>query len=160
MFLAERLFLFLRLLRCFTSPGALLTPMNSERVFYRSGRRVSPFGNPRITGSLPPSRGLSQARTSFVAVWCQGIHHLPLILATIETAHAAPMDHIVYVVDSLLIIFSFQCSNFSSTRTRALNPFYRLTRRLTELKTAWRFPSSFEYKIKPLAVRNGLKQYG
>ena len=38
-------------------------------------RWVYPFGNPRITGCLPPSRGLSQATTSFIGFLCQGIHH-------------------------------------------------------------------------------------
>src|SRR5207344_1538025 len=36
--------------------------------------RVSPFGNPRITARLPAPRGLSQAPTSFIGSWCQGIH--------------------------------------------------------------------------------------
>ena len=40
---------------------------------------VSPFGNPRITVRLPTSRGLSQAPTSFIGSWCQGIHHVPLV---------------------------------------------------------------------------------
>ena len=40
--------------------------------------RVSPFGNPRITARLPASRGLSQAPTSFIGSWCQGIHRAPL----------------------------------------------------------------------------------
>src|SRR5690349_8176178 len=41
--------------------------------------RVSPFGNPRITARLPASRGLSQAPTSFIGSWCQGIHRAPLL---------------------------------------------------------------------------------
>jgi hypothetical protein len=40
--------------------------------------RVSPFGNPRITVRLPTPRGLSQAPTSFIGSWCQGIHRMPL----------------------------------------------------------------------------------
>jgi hypothetical protein len=40
--------------------------------------RVSPFGNPRITVRLPTTRGLSQASTSFIGSWCQGIHRVPL----------------------------------------------------------------------------------
>ena len=45
-------FLFLRLLRCFSSPGSLRTPMDSE---YGDGgllRRVSPFRNLRVKGYL------------------------------------------------------------------------------------------------------------
>ena len=39
---------------------------------------VTPFGNPRITARLPAPRGLSQAPTSFIGSWCQGIHRMPL----------------------------------------------------------------------------------
>ncbi len=41
--------------------------------------RVSPFGYPRITAWLPAPRGLSQAPTSFIGSWCQGIHRAPLL---------------------------------------------------------------------------------
>ena len=41
--------------------------------------RVSPFGYPRITAWLPTPRGLSQAPTSFIGSWCQGIHRAPLL---------------------------------------------------------------------------------
>ncbi len=40
---------------------------------------VSPFGHPRITARLPTSRGLSQAPTSFIGSWCQGIHLVLLV---------------------------------------------------------------------------------
>ena len=45
-------FLFLRLLRCFSSPGSLRIPMNS--VYGDGGflRRVSPFRNLRVIGYL------------------------------------------------------------------------------------------------------------
>ena len=42
-------FLFLRVLRCFSSPGS---PLAYARCRDRS-RRVSPFGHPRVTGYLP-----------------------------------------------------------------------------------------------------------
>jgi hypothetical protein len=48
--------------------------------------RVTPFGNPRITARLPTPRGLSQAPTSFIGSWCQGIHRAPL--KTLPTQHA------------------------------------------------------------------------
>ena len=41
--------------------------------------RVSPFRNPRINVRLPTPRGFSQAPTSFIGSWCQGIHRVPLI---------------------------------------------------------------------------------
>src|SRR5580693_4609736 len=43
-----------------------------------NGRRVSPFGNPRITAWLPAPRGLSQAPASFIGSWYQGIHRVLL----------------------------------------------------------------------------------
>ena len=39
---------------------------------------VSPFGNLRIKGWLPPPRSLSQVPTSFIASSCQGIHRIRL----------------------------------------------------------------------------------
>ena len=42
-------------------------------------RWVSPFGHPRITGRLSPSRGFSQTPTSFIGSRCQGIHHVHLV---------------------------------------------------------------------------------
>src|SRR5580692_396908 len=48
------------------------------RATARNGRRVSPFGNPRITAWLPAPRGLSQAPASFIGSWYQGIHRVLL----------------------------------------------------------------------------------
>jgi hypothetical protein len=73
-------FLFLWVLRCFTSPRFLHLP-----YVFRQGRwaitptQVSLFGNPRIEVWLPTPRGLSQAPTSFFGSWCQGIHRVPLL---------------------------------------------------------------------------------
>ena len=41
--------------------------------------RVSPFGHPWITARLPAPQGFSQAPTSFIGFWCQGIHRVPLL---------------------------------------------------------------------------------
>ena len=43
-------FLFLRVLRCFSSPGSLHMAMNSPYSDGSSNRRVSPFGYPRLFG--------------------------------------------------------------------------------------------------------------
>ena len=73
-------FLFLWVLRCFTSPRFLHLP-----YVFRQGRwpitanQVSLFGNPRVNVWLPTNRGLSQAPTSFFGSWCQGIHRVPLL---------------------------------------------------------------------------------
>ena len=60
-------FLFLWVLRCFTSPRSLHTPYEfrcgSPRIT-RGG--VSPFGDPRITARLSAPRGLSQITASFI----------------------------------------------------------------------------------------------
>ena len=45
-------FLFLRLLRCFSSPGSLCTPMYSVHSDGGLLRRVSPFRNLRVDGYL------------------------------------------------------------------------------------------------------------
>ena len=49
------------------------------RVTGHDSSRVSPFGHPRITVRLPTPRGLSQAPTSFIGSWYQGIHRVPLL---------------------------------------------------------------------------------
>src|SRR4029078_7375316 len=71
-------FLFLWVLRCFTSPRSLHTPYFIQaRVTGHDSSQVSPFGPPRINARLPTPQGLSQAPTSFIGSRCQGIHHMP-----------------------------------------------------------------------------------
>ena len=65
---------FLQVLRCFTS----LRPPRANAVPAHDGRRVPPFGNPRIKALLAAPRGISQPQTSFIGTVCQGIHHTPL----------------------------------------------------------------------------------
>ena len=66
-------FLFLRLLRCFSSPGQLpLRDNTSPRCW------VAPFGNLRIIGFYAPTRSLSQPNASFIASESLGIRHTPL----------------------------------------------------------------------------------
>ena len=72
-------FLFLRVLRWFTSPGGPRHPMYSDD------------GDPALTGTgfpirtspghwlLAPLRSLSQLATSFIACLRQGIHRTPLV---------------------------------------------------------------------------------
>ena len=75
-------FLFLWVLRCFTSPRSLQPPY----IFRRRSPDITPvsfevslFGDPRIEARLPAPRGLSQVTTSFIGSWCLGIHRLPLV---------------------------------------------------------------------------------
>ena len=67
-------FLFLRLLRCFSSPGSLDKTMDSS---YRDGA-LPPPGFPIRTSMdqylLAVPHGFSQLTTSFFGSWCQGIH--------------------------------------------------------------------------------------
>jgi hypothetical protein len=68
-------FLFLRVLRCFNSPGSLLVPYFVQaRVTPHDGCRVSPFGHPRINALSAAPRGFSQPDTSFIGAQRQGIH--------------------------------------------------------------------------------------
>ena len=69
-------FLFLELLRCFSSLGSPPCP-----YIFRSGYPcgwVSPFGHFRIKACLPAPRNFTQATTSFIACNRQGIHHMHL----------------------------------------------------------------------------------
>ncbi len=54
-------FLFLRLLRCFTSPGWLARGITRAAIRSYSDQ-VSPFGHRRIKGCSPPPRRVSPAR--------------------------------------------------------------------------------------------------
>ena len=67
-------FLFLQVLRCFSSLGSL--PLRDN---WSSTSWVAPFGDPRITGYYAPPRGLSQPIASFIASESQGIHLTPLV---------------------------------------------------------------------------------
>ena len=67
-------YLFLQVLRCFTS---LRTP-RTNAVPAHDGWRVSPFGHPRIKALSAAPRGLSRPHASFIGPVCQGIHHAPL----------------------------------------------------------------------------------
>ena len=73
-------FLFLGLLRCFTSPRLASPDYEFIRAIAPHCRRwVVPFGNPRIKACYAAPRGLSQPATSFIASWHQGIHRLHLV---------------------------------------------------------------------------------
>jgi hypothetical protein len=72
-------FIFLRVLRWFTSPGSL----EPNYVFIRSYKGFTLVGFPIRKSPdqslLAAPRGLSQLATSFIACFCQGIHHAPLV---------------------------------------------------------------------------------
>ena len=70
-------FLFLALLRCFSSCRSLLYPMCSGIDDLGLPDRVSPFGNLRIKTLLTAPRSIWPSHASFIASWYQGIHQKP-----------------------------------------------------------------------------------
>jgi len=77
-------FLFLRVLRWFTSPGSLPAPMDSVRNNRCSHRLGSPIRKSPDHRLLAPPRGLSQLATSFFAYLRLGIHTHALSSLTIK----------------------------------------------------------------------------
>jgi hypothetical protein len=77
-------FLFLRVLRWFTSPGSLGTPMYSAHRTQCSHRVGSPIRTSPDHRLLAPPRSFSQLATSFFACLRQGIHTHALSSLTIK----------------------------------------------------------------------------
>ena len=67
-------FLFLPVLRCFSSRGSPRNTMDSCYVSWLFAMSVSTFGNLRIYRLFAAPRSLSQLVASFIGSWCQGIH--------------------------------------------------------------------------------------
>ena len=72
-------FLFLRVLRWFTSPGSLAPAYEFSGPSPRVARRGFPIRRSPDQSLLAAPRSLSQLSTSFIACWRQGIHHTPLV---------------------------------------------------------------------------------
>ena len=72
-------FLFLQVLRWFTSLSSLISGYVFTGLYY--GFTVVGFPIRKSPGQslLAALRGLSQLATSFIAFFCQGIHHAPLV---------------------------------------------------------------------------------
>ena len=71
-------FLFLPVLRCFTSRRSLQHAYTfSVWSHTTTACGVSPFGNPGLNARLSAPPGLSQIPTSFIGSCYQGIHHAP-----------------------------------------------------------------------------------
>jgi hypothetical protein len=70
-------FLFLMLLRWFSSHCSPLYPIYSDKDNLGLPGWVSPFGNLRIKAWLTAPRSLWQSSASFITSWCQGIHQKP-----------------------------------------------------------------------------------
>ena len=72
-------FLFLGVLRWFTSLGLLSPPYVFRREYTSSACVGSPIRRPAGHWMLAPHRSFSQLATSFIASKCQGIHRVPLV---------------------------------------------------------------------------------
>ena len=70
-------FLFLGLIRCFSSPRYLpQTYIFSKRMLLRAGCPIRKSAGRKV---FAPHRSLSQLITSFIGSQCQGIRHIPLL---------------------------------------------------------------------------------
>ena len=72
-------FIFLRVLRWFTSPGSPRHPMYSDDDNGCSHPLGSPIRKSPGQSLFAAHRSLSQLTTSFIAGLCQGIHRTPLV---------------------------------------------------------------------------------
>src|SRR5947209_12104401 len=72
-------FLFLQVLRWFTSLGSLVPTYVFSGTLYGFTVRGFPIRKSPDYRLLAAPRGLSQLATSFIASYCQGIHHAPLV---------------------------------------------------------------------------------
>ena len=72
-------FLFLRVLRWFTSPGKLVPAYGFGGPSPRFARRGFPIRKSPDQSLFAAPRSLSQLTTSFIACWRQGIHRTPLV---------------------------------------------------------------------------------
>ena len=70
-------FLFLALLRCFSSCRSPFYLMNSDKNTLVLPKWISPFGNLRINAWLTAPRSFWQSSASFIVSWYQGIHQMP-----------------------------------------------------------------------------------
>ena len=85
-------FLFLWVLRWFTSPGSLRYPMNSDNGTPYSYDVGSPIRTSPDHRLLASPRGLSQLATSFIASMRQGIHTHALSSLTIKFTQDTVID--------------------------------------------------------------------
>jgi hypothetical protein len=72
-------FLFLQVLRWFTSLGSLVPDYAFIGPLYGFTVQGFPIRKSPDQSLFAAPRGLSQLATSFIACFCQGIHHAPLV---------------------------------------------------------------------------------
>ena len=93
-------FLFLALLRCFSSRR--LPPIKGYQT---SGLVGCPIRKSPGLSLLTARRSLSQLVTSFFAVWCIGIRHAPFVLSPITVSLSVCCTLSLTFTDSLYMLF-------------------------------------------------------
>src|ERR1700736_1605369 len=122
-------FLFLWVLRWFTSPGSLRTPMNSEYDYCCSQQQGFPIRTSPDHGMLASPRGLSQLATSFIAYLRQGIHTHALSSLTIKSTlcsksySSRAAGQYLSLADTMQLVFVARQYLFNCQRPRP--PFYQ-----------------------------------
>src|SRR5690606_33185061 len=72
-------FLFLRILRCFSSPGVPSLAYVFSKGYLRFSQVGSPIRKSPVQRLFAATRGISVLIPSFVGYWCLGIHPMPLL---------------------------------------------------------------------------------
>ena len=86
-------FLFLGVLRCFSSPGSPRRPMDSAGdawAFPHAGFPIRVSWDQHLLAAPP---GLSQPATPFFGPWCQGIHRVPLVASFTQDGRNHLLPH-------------------------------------------------------------------
>ncbi len=118
-------FLFLWVLRCFSSPGLPYRPIDSDDSIYDFHHRwVSPFGHPRIKACLGAPRGLSHLATSFIGLLCLGIHHTLLVYDLLK--HSMCFVMLTYL--RLLLSFLMRASSIFKVLPMSINGIFNAGR--------------------------------
>ena len=97
-------FLFLRVLRWFTSPSSLRNPMDSDYGNECSHSLGFPIRIPPDHSLLAASRGFSQLIASFVAFLRQGIHTHALSSLTIKSTSYTQFDATFFALTHLCFL--------------------------------------------------------
>ena len=109
-------FLFLWLLRCFSSPAYLLMSYVFRHGYLDlQSRWVSPFGYSRVKGCLGPHRDLSHPATSFIDQIMS--RHPP---CTLSAHYENTKLCFFFVTYNLLILFVFNCNDLSDSSSQII----------------------------------------
>ena len=108
-------FLFLQVLRCFSSLSLLLLLGTMPSAWW-----VAPFGNLRIYRLFAPPRSLSQLITSFFASESLGIPHTPLLTSFNDSSIHNQCDSIMSMITLYRVFLLCARLNCSCLATRPL----------------------------------------